>query len=67
MKRQWKIKRTEKEYPDGEKRWSRAYQLLLEIAQSTEVQPTEKETEERHASSNLRQSVNTESNSEPDD
>ena len=67
MKRQWKIKRTGKEYPDGEKRWSRAYQLLLEIGGSIEQQPIEKEPEENHASSNLCQSINVQPGAEPND
>ena len=53
MKRQWQIKRTVKELEAGQKRWDRAYLLLLEIARSAEQNQAAQETEANHASSDL--------------
>lgn len=53
MKRQWQIKRTVKEQETGQKRWDRAYLLLLEIARTVEQDQTVLETEANHASSDL--------------
>jgi hypothetical protein len=30
MKRQWKVRREFRSYPDGEQRWDRVYQYLLQ-------------------------------------
>jgi hypothetical protein len=57
MKRQWKIQRKKKEYPDGQKRWDRAYQLVLEIARSVEETQTPMKLEVRYASSDLCESI----------
>jgi hypothetical protein len=53
MKRQWKIRREVKEYPDGPTRWDRAYQLILEIARSVEESQTPMKLEVPYASSDL--------------
>jgi hypothetical protein len=53
MKRQWQIKRTVKELEAGQKRWDRAYLLLLEMARSVEQNQAALETEANHASSDL--------------
>ena len=67
MKRQWKIHREMTEYPDGQKRWDRAYLLLLEIARSTEMNQTRTSPEVQHASSDLCQGVDPTSNTSPND
>ena len=67
MKRQRKIERTFKETPDGERRWERAYRLLLEIAQATDPQQTTQGAEECHASSNLCPGIDTKPGTEPID
>ena len=38
MKRQWSICRQVKEEPDGQRRWDRAYQLLLQWAESLKLE-----------------------------
>ncbi len=40
MKRQWCIHRTEAVRPDGQQRWDRAYQLLLDWARAQPADPT---------------------------
>lgn len=57
MKRQWKIQRETQEYPDGQNRWDRAYQLLLEIARSVEETQTQSKLEVQNASSDLCESI----------
>jgi hypothetical protein len=57
MKRQWKIQREVKEYPDGQDRWDRAYQLVLEMARSFEETQTMMKLEAYYASSDLCESV----------
>lgn len=54
-KKSWKIARTVQERQDGQKRWNRAYLLVLEIAQSASPSPAQEEAqmEVDHASSNL--------------
>jgi hypothetical protein len=54
MKRQWKIRREVREYPNGQSRWDRAYLLILEIARNveiTQIQTTSLEVQ--YASSDL--------------
>jgi hypothetical protein len=53
MKHQWKIQREVMEYPDGQKRWDRAYLLILEIAHSAEEKRKTVIPEVNHASSDL--------------
>jgi hypothetical protein len=65
MKHQWKIKRTAKEYQDGKVRWDRAYQLLLEIAQTVEEQKNKERMEVEHASSDICESIDAESGAKP--
>jgi hypothetical protein len=36
MKREWKVRREFKAYPDGEQRWDRAYQHLLKWTLTTQ-------------------------------
>jgi len=57
MKRQWKIQRDVKEYPDGQNRWDRAYRLVLEIARSVEENQTPMKLEVPYASSDLCKSI----------
>jgi hypothetical protein len=57
MKRQWKIQREKKEFPDGQSRWDRAYQLILEIACSVEKTQTLMKLEVYYASSDLCESI----------
>ncbi len=51
--RQWQVKRTVKESADGQKRWDRAYLLVLEIAQIVQQSQGTPNTEVNHASSDL--------------
>jgi hypothetical protein len=58
MKRQWKIQRELKEYPDGQNRWDRAYQLIAELARPIEeTQQTQLKLEVQYASSDLCESI----------
>jgi hypothetical protein len=57
MKRQWKIQREVKEYPDGQNRWARAYQLVLEIARSVEENQKPTKLEVLYECSDLRKSI----------
>ena len=41
MRHQWRLCRTLQEHPDGQRRWDRAYQLLLQWAQAPDVPPAE--------------------------
>lgn len=40
MKRQWRVRRQFVPYPDGEPRWDRAFQYLLQWAVNAESHPT---------------------------
>lgn len=51
--RQWRVKRTVKETEDGQKRWDRAYLLLLEIAQAIQQSQETPNAEVNHANSDL--------------
>ena len=57
MKHQWRIQRELKEYPDGQKRWDRAYLLVMEIARSVEENQTQMRLEVHYASSDLCKSI----------
>jgi hypothetical protein len=57
MKHQWKIQRGVREYPNGQNRWDRAYQLILEIARSVEETQTPMKLEVPYASSDLCESI----------
>lgn len=57
MKRQWKIQREVKEYPDGQNRWDRAYQLVLEIARSVEENQLPMKLEVLYECSDLCESI----------
>ena len=65
MKRQWKIQREVKEYPDGQNRWDRAYQLVLEMARFVEETHAQMKAEVCHASSNLCESIDATSSASP--
>ena len=67
MKRQWNIHRQVVGYPDGQRRWDRAYLLLLEIAHSVEANQTGTSPEVQHASSDLCASVDSASGTSADD
>ena len=41
MQHQWRLCRTFQEHRDGQRRWDRAYQLLLQWAQAADVPPAE--------------------------
>ena len=41
MRHQWRLSRTLQEHSDGQRRWDRAYQLLLQWAQAPDVPPSE--------------------------
>ena len=53
MKHQWQKRRTVQEREDGQKRWDRAYLLVLEIAQTVRPKPAEDLREVNHASSDV--------------
>jgi hypothetical protein len=54
MKHEWKIRREVQEDPSGQSRWDRAYQLILGIARSVELDQIQTTcVEVQHASSNL--------------
>ncbi len=53
MKHEWQVKRTVKESPDGQKRWDRAYLLVLELTQPIEQGQGQPKAEVNHASSDL--------------
>ncbi len=53
MKRQWQVKRTVKESLDAQRRWDRAYLLILEITRSIEPGQEQPKAEVEHASSNI--------------
>jgi len=57
MKRQWKIQREVKEYPEGQNRWDQAYQLILEIARFVEETQAQMKLEVPYASSDLCESI----------
>lgn len=57
MKRQWKIHRKVQKLPDGQLRWDRAYQLMLEIVRTVEAIPTQTRVEVQDARSDLCQGV----------
>jgi hypothetical protein len=66
MKRQWTICRQVREHPDGQSRWDRAYQLVLEIAESLDHNPMKSPLEVDHASSHLCPCVNPTSSASTD-
>lgn len=41
MRHQWRLRRTFQEHPDGQRRWDRAYQLLLQWAQAPDTAAAE--------------------------
>lgn len=41
MRHQWRLSRTFQEHRDGQRRWDRTYQLLLQWAQASDVPPSE--------------------------
>ncbi len=53
MRRTWQVRRTWKQEPDGQRRWDRAYRLLLEWAVATH--PPQEEPD--HASGLLRTGI----------
>ena len=65
MKHQWKIQREVKEYPEGQNRWDRAYQLVLEIARFVEETQAQMELEVYYASSDLCESIDSTSSASP--
>jgi hypothetical protein len=66
MKRHWTIHREVKECPDGQKRWDRAYLLILEIARSAEEKRRTAIPEVSHANSDLCQGLDPASGSRSD-
>jgi hypothetical protein len=63
MKQQWIVQREGREHPDGQARWDRAYQLILEIARSLEESRMPVKLEVPYASSDLCESVDSASSS----
>jgi hypothetical protein len=63
MKRNWQVRRTWIEQPDGERRWDQAYRLLLEWTRAA-VPPTE---EPEHASGVLRARLDRSTATDADD
>ena len=53
MKRQWQVHRTVKQSEDGQKRWDRAFVLILEIRQTLKQEQRKANEEVNHASSDL--------------
>ncbi len=64
--RQWQVKRTVKESADGQKRWDRAYLLILEIAQAVQQSQETRTVEVNHASSDLCPGFDPTAGSSPD-
>lgn len=67
MKPQRTIKRMTQEYLDGEKRWRRAYQILMEISQAANEPQVKNNPEESHESSDLCESIHTTASTSADD
>ena len=67
MKPQRTIKRTTQEYLDGEKRWQRAYQILMEISQAVHETQVKSNPEECHESCDLCESIHTTASTSADD
>lgn len=63
--RQWQIKRTVKPTEDAQKRWDRAYLLILKIAQSISLNQEAPKVEVNHANSDLCTGVNSTASSSP--
>jgi hypothetical protein len=40
MRHQWRLRRTFQEHLDGQRRWDRAYQLLVQWAQASDTPPS---------------------------
>src|SRR4051812_384639 len=72
MKRPWQTRRQQQERPDGEQRWDRAYQSLLQWSQASN-QPTawhpsvQMEPEGRDEGSSLRAGLDPAASADPDD
>ncbi len=64
--RQWQVKRTEKASADGQKRWDRAYLLVLAIAQAVQQSQETPNAEVNHASSDLCPGINPTAGASPD-
>jgi hypothetical protein len=69
MKRHWTVRREFRPYPDGEQRWDRAYQYLLQWAMAREQETTlatmhssQPQQEVDHADSRLCAGVHSPSN-----
>ena len=67
MKHQWQKRRTVQEREDGQKRWDRAYLLVLEIAQTVQPKPVEDFREVNHASSDVCPRIDPASDTCPND
>lgn len=66
MKRQWKIHREVREYPNGQDRWDRACLLIMEIAQTLAVNQLPTNQEVCHASSDICEGIDLPSNARSD-
>ena len=60
MKRQWQVQRTVKQSEDGQKRWDRAYLLILEVTQTLKQDHRKAFEEVNRASSDLCPSIDPE-------
>lgn len=69
MKRHWQVSRAEQPCPDGQRRWDRAYQLLLDWAAGPPAEPSRPSplTEITDASRRLRPRLDPAPDPDPDD
>ena len=72
MKRQWQVQRQVVVIPDGQRRWDRAYQLLMEwttpgLSPPPATADGERIREVRHASSDLRAGLDAAAGADADD
>ncbi len=59
MKHQWRIRRQTTEYPDGQRRWDRAYQQLLARSQEARTSGAEPQADQEvgRESSSVREGI----------
>ena len=67
MKRQWQVHRTMTQSEDGQKRWDRAFLMILEISQTLDQNRAKPMEEVNHASSDLCAGLDPEPGPRPND
>ena len=67
MTRQWQVHRTVKPSEDGQKRWDRAFVLILEIPQTVKQNQAEPKKEVNHANSDLCAGIDPKPSPRPND